>query len=100
MAAAASHSLYALLTSNSRAVTARTSLSSIIATPADETTRFDLEMSQPGYLPPVDIVEIEAVPSITQPYMNRFRLAAVCLMNFTNGLNDSAPGALLPYMEK
>ncbi|KAL4971996.1 major facilitator superfamily domain-containing protein [Aspergillus desertorum] len=28
-----------------------------------------------------------------------WRLLSACLMNFRNGMNDSAPGALLPYME-
>lgn len=32
--------------------------------------------------------------------MNRFRLLSVCLINFLNGLSDSASGPLIPYMEK
>ncbi|KAL8947842.1 MAG: hypothetical protein Q9222_005913 [Ikaeria aurantiellina] len=32
--------------------------------------------------------------------MNKYRLLSACLMCFGNGLNDSAPGALIPYMEK
>jgi len=32
--------------------------------------------------------------------MNRFRVLSVCLLNFGNGLSDSAPGALIPYIEK
>ncbi|KAM7186324.1 Major facilitator superfamily domain containing protein [Rhypophila sp. PSN 637] len=39
-------------------------------------------------------------PSISQPYMNRFRLLAVSLLNFANGLGDSAAGALLPSIQK
>ncbi len=46
------------------------------------------------------VVEVEALQTVWQPYMNRFRLLAVCLMNFGNGLNDSAPGALIPYIER
>ncbi|KAK3943346.1 putative mfs efflux protein [Diplogelasinospora grovesii] len=42
---------------------------------------------------------VEALQSIWDPHMNRYRFLAICLMNFTNGLNDSAPGALIPYME-
>jgi hypothetical protein len=38
--------------------------------------------------------------SVWEPYMNRFRLLAMCLILFGNGLNDSAPGPLIPYMEK
>ncbi|RAL00903.1 putative MFS efflux transporter [Aspergillus ibericus CBS 121593] len=29
----------------------------------------------------------------------KWRLLSACFMNFANGLNDSAPGALIPYME-
>ncbi|KAM7186394.1 major facilitator superfamily transporter [Naviculisporaceae sp. PSN 640] len=39
-------------------------------------------------------------PSIGSPSMNRFRLLAIALLNFTNGLCDSAAGALIPSMEK
>ncbi|KAH0443804.1 MFS efflux [Colletotrichum camelliae] len=59
------------------------------------TSGSDLEMSRPS-----TPIAIESLPSITDPYMNRFRLAASCLVNLGNGLNDSAPGALIPYMEK
>jgi fucose permease len=31
--------------------------------------------------------------------MNRFRVLSCCLIYFGNGLNDSAPGALIPYIE-
>lgn len=41
-----------------------------------------------------------ALQSLSDPKMNRFRLAAVCMNNLLGGLNDSAPGALIPYMEK
>jgi hypothetical protein len=41
----------------------------------------------------------EAMQSITNPPMNRYRMLAVCMMNFCMGLNDSAPGALIPYVE-
>lgn len=48
------------------------------------------------------VVPADAVilPSITRPYMNIFRLLAVSLLNFANGLGDSAPGALIPSIEK
>ena len=39
------------------------------------------------------------VPSAKHPYMNRWRLLACCIAFFIQGLNDSAVGALLPYME-
>lgn len=58
----------------------------------------DLEMSRPPS-PTFPPDSAEALPSIWDPYMNRFRFLATCLVNFRNGLNDSAPGALIPYME-
>ena len=63
----------------------------------------DLEMSRPGT--PVDAQEDEGngfgiVQSFSNPPMNRFRMTTVCLLNFAGGFNDSAPGALIPYMEK
>ena len=65
----------------------------------------DLEMSRPTTPLRDDTdssggVEVEAMQSVWEPYMNRFRLLAMCLMLFGNGLNDSAPGPLIPYMEK
>ncbi|KAG9234628.1 major facilitator superfamily domain-containing protein [Amylocarpus encephaloides] len=56
----------------------------------------DVEMSRPAS----PVQEVAALQSFSKPPMNRFRMSAVCLMNFTNGLNDSAPGALIPYIEK
>ncbi|KAE8318361.1 MFS general substrate transporter [Aspergillus transmontanensis] len=37
----------------------------------------------------------------TQPHEKaNWQLVSACLMNFGNGMNDSAPGALIPYLEK
>lgn len=59
----------------------------------------DVEMSRPpSPESPTDGVEIQ--PSIWEPYMNRYRFMSACILNFQNGVNDSAPGALIPYMEK
>ena len=59
----------------------------------------DIEMSQPpSPLNQTDSVDI--VQSFSNPPMNRYRMLAVCLMTFANGLNDSAPGALIPYIER
>ncbi|EFQ34741.1 major facilitator superfamily transporter [Colletotrichum graminicola] len=55
----------------------------------------DVEMSRP-----TSPAAFEVLQSISDPHMNRYRLAAACLMNFGSGLNDSAPGALIPYIEK
>lgn len=43
---------------------------------------------------------VEALQSIMQPYMNRWRLLAMCLINLSNGMSDSAPGALIPSIEE
>ncbi|KAL9129459.1 MAG: hypothetical protein Q9217_002093 [Psora testacea] len=43
---------------------------------------------------------VEALQTLSQPPINRYRVLSACLMNLGNGLNDSAPGALIPYMEK
>lgn len=43
---------------------------------------------------------VESVESIWNPYMNRFRFLSACVTSICAGLNDSAPGALLPYIEK
>ncbi len=58
----------------------------------------DLEMSRPGS--PLEPGGVEVAQSVWDPYMNRFRFLSVCFTNFGNGMNDSAPGALIPYMEK
>ncbi|KAI1081818.1 MFS general substrate transporter [Whalleya microplaca] len=72
--------------------------SSVPSTPREER---DLEMSSPGTpAEPADAFDaVDALPSLTDPPMNRFRLAACCFQNFLGGLTDSAPGALIPYME-
>jgi len=43
---------------------------------------------------------VDVMQSFSSPPMNRFRMVAVSFLNFNNGLSDSAPGALIPYMEK
>lgn len=42
----------------------------------------------------------EALPGLTDPPMNKYRFGAVCTQNLLMGLVDSAPGALIPYIEK
>ena len=42
----------------------------------------------------------EALQTLSRPRINRFRILAACLMNACNGMNDSAPGALVPYLEE
>jgi len=59
----------------------------------------ELEMSR--LATPVEEIEgFHAMQSLTNPPVNRFRMLAVSLINFNMGMNDSAPGALIPYIEK
>jgi len=80
-------------------------LNSPAATPSGTQTPItpsELEMSRP-VTPKMDENEqdgAEIMQSFSNPPMNRFRMLSVCLMNFGNGLSDSAPGALIPYMER
>ena len=39
------------------------------------------------------------VQSWTNPSVNKWRVLSCCMMYFGNGMNDSAPGALIPYIE-
>ncbi|KAJ5713309.1 uncharacterized protein N7483_010490 [Penicillium malachiteum] len=58
-------------------------LDSLIATPANENE------------------SIQWAPDRTlTPQKTKWRLLSSCLMLFGNGMNDSAPGALIPYMEE
>ncbi|KAJ2906962.1 Bypass of stop codon protein 6 [Zalerion maritima] len=41
----------------------------------------------------------EVVQTVWEPHMNRWRMAAVCCMIFTDGIHDSCAGPLIPYME-
>ncbi|QYS97888.1 Putative mfs efflux protein [Trichoderma simmonsii] len=64
----------------------------------------DVEMTR--YLAPANAPDMEsddgipALQSVWDPYMNRYRLLSVCMLSFGNGMKDSAPGALLPYIEE
>lgn len=40
-----------------------------------------------------------AIQTFWNPPMNKWRVLCACLVYFGNGLSDSAPGALIPYME-
>ena len=44
--------------------------------------------------------EIDQVQTVWNPYWNRFRVLAACLTAFANGMNDSAPGALIASIER
>ncbi|KAI0132085.1 major facilitator superfamily domain-containing protein [Xylariales sp. AK1849] len=73
-------------------------MSSGATTPREEVNRLDLEMSRPA-TPTSEREAVDALQSLSNPSMNRFRLAACCSLNLLGGLNDSAAGALIPYME-
>jgi len=66
---------------------------------AASTPEQDLEMSRSAS--PVSSGDgVEALQSLSGSRKNKFRFLSLCLMIFTNGLNDSAPGALIPYIEQ
>lgn len=59
---------------------------------------YEFEISRPPSPEYHDAAEV--MQTWTNPPANKWRLLSACLMNFGNGLNDAAPGALIPYMEK
>ncbi|KAI4141066.1 MAG: hypothetical protein L6R39_005517 [Caloplaca ligustica] len=61
-------------------------------------TPSELEESRPPTPRNEEIVQ--ALQTLSSPPINKWRFGSCCLSNFANGLNDSAPGALIPYMEK
>ncbi|KAL9031702.1 MAG: hypothetical protein Q9196_000298 [Gyalolechia fulgens] len=58
----------------------------------------ELELSRPPT--PRNGDAVEALQTLYNPPMNKWRFLSACGMCFANGLNDSAPGALIPHMEK
>ncbi|KAL8789672.1 MAG: hypothetical protein Q9195_006725 [Heterodermia aff. obscurata] len=58
----------------------------------------ELEMSRPPSPSTDEAADI--VQTLSNPPMNKWRLLSCCFMCFANGFQDSAPGALIPYMEK
>lgn len=60
----------------------------------------DLEEGRPSSLVRPRDGGVEALQSMWDPYMNRFRLLSACLINFLNGMSDAASGPILPHMEK
>jgi fucose permease len=76
-----------------------------IANPIDEITH---PQSNPETPAAIDITQIQAfqeeiesnVPQSWSYASNKWRVLSCCVLLFNNGMSDSAPGALLPYMEK
>lgn len=66
--------------------------------PEVEITPNELEMSRPPS--PKQDEASAVVQTWRNPSMNRYRILTICLIQFANGFNDSAPGALLPYIEQ
>lgn len=62
------------------------------------TTPNELEISRPTSPQNEDVADI--VQTLSNPPVNKYRFLSACLMCFGNGLNDSAPGALIPYLER
>jgi len=62
--------------------------------------RNDLEMSRPASPTSNEDDGVEAMQSFSNPPINRYRVISISSQNFLGGLSDSAPGALIPYMEK
>ena len=56
-----------------------------------------MEMSRPPS-PAHDTFDV--LQTLTNPPINKWRVLSCALSNFGGGLNDSAPGALIPYLEK
>ncbi|KAJ5098463.1 hypothetical protein N7532_005464 [Penicillium argentinense] len=51
--------------------------------------------------PGVEEEATEWVPDRANPsWKTKWRVLSACFINFGNGMNDSAPGALIPYIEK
>jgi hypothetical protein len=67
-------------------------------TGANDNPHEELERSRPSTLHDAEGATI--VPSFSHPPMNRWRLLSACGEYFANGLNDSSPGTLIPYIEK
>lgn len=57
-------------------------------------------MSRPASPTHDELDGVDALQSFSNPPKNRYRMVSISLMNFLSGLSDSAPGALIPYMER
>ena len=65
--------------------------------PAKRSSRSSNE-TDPASPPPSHAAD--QVQTLWNPYKNRFRVLASCTTAFANGLNDSAPGALIASVER
>jgi hypothetical protein len=65
--------------------------------PAKRSSR-SLNETAPSSPPPSHASD--QIQTLWNPYKNRFRVLASCMTAFANGLNDSAPGALIASVER
>lgn len=70
----------------------------IVDSGGDPKTPNELERSDPPT--PKQNEVTDEVQTLSNPPMTKWRLLSACLMNLGSGLNDSIPGAIIPYMEK
>ncbi|RAL01103.1 uncharacterized protein BO80DRAFT_70260 [Aspergillus ibericus CBS 121593] len=72
--------------------------------PSELGTTFNVAPSAAAAAAAAEDSGAQGTDEITNPTLSRrntiWRLASACLMNFGNGMNDSAPGALIPYIEE
>lgn len=77
-------------------------LSAIESVPFDRTvtasTADELERSEPPT--PQRDAAASVMPTFSHPPMNKWRVLSACGEYFVNGMNDSAPGPLIPYIEQ
>lgn len=66
--------------------------------PQTPTSPNELEASRPPT--PKRGTAASALPTFWYPRMNKWRILCSCLIYFGNGMSDSAPGALIPYIEE
>lgn len=61
-----------------------------------------IAIAQPGDYAEIEPLSraVEVTQSLTNPARNRWRFVSACTMLVQMGLNDSAPGALIPYLER
>lgn len=66
--------------------------------PIEHAAASDVEASRAPTPAPVEASDV--VQTFWNPPMNKWRVLAISIAWMCNGANDSAPGALLPYMEE
>ena len=79
----------------------RATPSNVQPTPSGtQTPRTPNELEDSGPPSPLSLDGVEIKQTWTSPPINKYRVLSACLMCFGNGMNDAAPGALIPYLER